>query len=125
MTSLAPDPFKARQRATFTAKVSKREEWVRLDITGAGNLKGLLVAEHAYANGVRSEHARHCYFFPELIVDPGDVVIVHSDEGKYRSDKNGEREMHHCYWGARKVWSDSAGIAAFYWSRLFGEVNAS
>ncbi len=120
-----PDPQKARLRATFNAKVSKREEWVRLDITGTGNLRGLIVAEHVHANGKRSEQARHSYFFGDLIVDEGDAVILHSDEGKDREDKSGGKTLHHCYWGAGKVWSGSDGVCSFYWSRLFGEVEAA
>lgn len=63
--------------------------------------------------GEISDELRHAFFFPSVQVEKGDLVRVHTKEGKYkRWVSSTETVYHDFFWGLDEpIWNDEGDCA--------------
>ena len=101
-------------------------EYVSLRTDEDINTVGYALVDRTFdANGKITNEFRHIFVFPNLKIEEGDFVRVHTGKGTYKSNSNkGKTTTHHLYWGSDDcVWNDKGGdIASLITYKLINSV---
>ncbi|MEN0055440.1 MAG: hypothetical protein AAGC65_17320 [Mucilaginibacter sp.] len=84
-------------------------EYVNLKTEEDVNTAGYAIVDRTFdPNSKVSNEFRHIFVFPNLKIEKGDYVFVHTGKGTYSSNANIAKTItHHLYWGANdSVWND-------------------
>jgi len=92
------------------------EEIVWLKATAPINTKGYAVVDRTFdESGELSNEFRHIYFFPEIILETDQKILLYSGTGKNGIAKftNTHKEHYRLFWGSETcVWNDNGGDTA-------------
>gem|GEM_PF-993514 len=93
---------------------SAEQEYVLMRSNIRGNIEGLMIIDQTQKEGKPSNLHRHPYFFPDLIVNPGEYISLRT--GKHVTGKNyvkgtlsdKKTVCHRFFWGLESpVWNDT------------------
>lgn len=95
--------------------VETEELW--LIVEADDNLVNYMVTDTTYdSKGDVSNKYRHNHRFGKLSVEKGDSICLHTKQGVYSSQKNGNKKtLHHIYWGLNEhIWNKKEDKAYIY-----------
>ena len=90
-------------------------ERIVLDVNEDTDIGEYFVLDTTYtARGKVSNKVRHPYWFPDLLVVKGDVIVLYTKKGETNNKliNSGHNTMHFYYWGlSSSVWNDDGDCA--------------
>ena len=71
-----------------------------------------MLVRTAFVGGNVTTEVMNTFWFPDMLVNGGDIVVVYSKSGRYRKKQIGDnRQAHFFYWGQESPLWDDADVA--------------
>jgi hypothetical protein len=94
-----------------------KEEYVSLKVEADCDAGQYILADSTYtADGNISAKLRHVFWLPDMKVNKGDYIWIHTKSGTPSKNVNrAKTQTHHIYWGLKSsVWNDDGDCAALF-----------
>jgi hypothetical protein len=86
-----------------------REERVVLKAIETTNLCFYQIVDTTYVGDSVSDRFRHLFWFPDYLVEKGDIVVLYTKTGLKSVKQNKDKRTHFFYWNVKNsVWNDDA-----------------